>query len=302
MALFARTRGTQFDSQTSLGELRGYYAAFFSRFGEPLAGATFQPAKLGLINGEWLHVPNAARERLIIYFHGGGFVAGSPQTHRALVAKLAHAAEASTLSVDYRLAPECPFPSAVRDGVDVYRHLISHNVSPGSIVLAGDGAGGGLAFAACVAIRNGGMPMPAGIVAMSPWADLSLSGWSMMDNARHDQQLGWDVLFVSARNYLKRMNPNDPYASPAFANFKDFPPIMVHAGSREILRDDASRLGDRAAEANVPVSIEIYDGMQHLFQADATLRESGLSLGRLGNFIRTRTRSPAPALRGMAGE
>ncbi len=239
MALFARTRGTQFDSQTSLGELRGYYAALFSRFGEPLAGATFKPAKLGLINGEWVHVPNAARERLILYFHGGGFVAGSPQTHRALVSKLASAAEASALSVAYRLAPECPFPSAVRDGVDVYRHLIARDVSPGSIVLAGDGAGGGLAFATCVGIRNGGMPMPAGIVAMSPWADLSLSGWSRMENARHDQQLGWDVLFVSARNYLKRMNPNDPYASPAFANFKDFPPIMVHAGSREILRDDA---------------------------------------------------------------
>ena len=303
MALFARTRGSQFDSQTPIAELRGYYAAMFSRFGEPESGATFQPAKLGLINGEWVHVPNAARERLILYFHGGGFVAGSPQTHRALVSRLAQAAEASALSVEYRLAPECPFPSAVRDGVDVYRHLISRDVSPSSIVLAGDGAGGGLAFAACVAIRNGGMPMPAAIVAMSPWADLSLSGWSVMDNARHDNFLAWDVLFVSARQYLKRMNPNDPYASPAFASFKNFPPIMVHAGQREILRDDASRLGDRAAEANVPVSIEIYDGMQHLFQADASLREAGLSLGRLGQFIRTRTKSATPALRGMvAGE
>ncbi|HSZ75060.1 MAG TPA: alpha/beta hydrolase [Rhizomicrobium sp.] len=303
MALFARARGPQFDAHTSLGELRGFYTALFSRFGAPDPDVAFKPAKLGLINGEWVHPANAVPERLILYFHGGGFIAGSPETHRTIIAKLAKEAEASALSVAYRLAPECPFPSAVRDGVDVYRHLIARDVSPGSIVLAGDGAGGGLAFATCVGIRNGGLPMPAGIVAMSPWADLSLSGWSMMENSGRDAFLGWDALFLSARQYLKRMNPNDPYASPAFANFKDFPPIMVHAGQREILRDDASRIGDRAAESNVPVSIEIYDGMQHLFQADPMLREAGLSLGRLGNFIRARTKvQQIPQLRSMAGE
>jgi len=156
-------------------------------------------------------------------------------------------------------------------------------------VLAGDAAGGGLAFALLLAIRNAGLPMPAACVAMSPWADLSLSGWSMLQNAGNDAALSWDLLFVSARHYLKKNSPADPYASPVFAKFQGFPPIMVHAGSLEILRDDASRIGERAAEAGVPVSVEIYDGMQHVFQASAYVPEARVSLNRLGQFIRSRT-------------
>lgn len=139
-----------------------------------------------------------------------------------------------------------------------------------------------------LAIRNAGLAMPAACVAMSPWADLSLSGWSVLQNAKTDTAQSWELLFVSARHYLKRANPSDPYASPVFANFKDFPPIMVHAGSLEMLKDDASRLGDRAADAGVPVSVEIYDGMQHVFQANP-VPEARISLQRLGQFIRART-------------
>jgi acetyl esterase/lipase len=124
---------------------------------------------------------------------------------------------------------------------------------------------------------------------MSPWADLSLSGWSMLQNAKKDAALSWELLFVSARHYLKRTSPTDPYVSPVFSDFHDFPPIMVHAGSLEILRDDASRIGERAAEAGVPVSVEIYDGMQHVFQASPYVPESRVSLNRLGQFISQRT-------------
>jgi acetyl esterase/lipase len=147
-----------------------------------------------------------------------------------------------------------------------------------------------------MAIRNGGMPMPAALVAMSPWADLTLSGWSIMQNAESDSILSWDLLFVSARNYLNGANPADPYASPVFGSMRDFPPIMVHAGSREILRDDASRLGELAAAANVPVSVEVYDGMQHMFQASGSSSEAKVSLNRLGQFIRARTPEAAPRL------
>jgi acetyl esterase/lipase len=140
-----------------------------------------------------------------------------------------------------------------------------------------------------MAIRNGGMPMPAGLIALSPWADLTLSGWSMMQNADKDSTLSWDLLFVSARQYLKGGNPADPYASPIYGNMRDFPPIMVHAGSREILRDDASRLGELAAAANIAVSVEVYDGMEHLFQATDSAPEAKVSLNRIGQFIRART-------------
>jgi acetyl esterase/lipase len=261
------------EASTDIAELRRQYTYLSDRFGAVPRDAVFEPAALGPVKGEWVRTETSSTRRLILYFHGGGYIAGSPETHRALVAKLAHAAEASAFSAAYRLAPEYAFPAAVRDGIDAYRQLLERGVSPQSIVLGGNGSGGGLAFSVLLAIRNAGLTMPAACVAMSPWADLSLSGWSV---------------FVSARHYLKRANPSDPYASPVFASFKDFPPIMVHAGSLEMLRDDASRLGDRAADAGVPVSVEVYDGMQHVFQVNP-VPEARVSLQRLGQFIRART-------------
>jgi acetyl esterase/lipase len=276
-------------AETEIEELRRQYSYLSEHYGAPPKGATFEPAQIGPLKGEWVRCPNSSPNRLILYFHGGGYIAGSPQTHRALVARLAQASEATAFSLDYRLAPEFAFPAAVRDGIDAYRQIIAKSVPPSSIVFAGDGSGGGLAFSVMNAIRNANLPMPAACVAMSPWADLSLSGWSVQQNAKSDNSLNWDLLFVSARLYLKKTNPCDPYASPAFATFKDFPPIMVHAGSLEMLRDDASRLGDRAADAGVNVSVEIYDGMQHVFQANPRVPEAKVSLQRLGQFIRTRT-------------
>ena len=132
------------------------------------------------------------------------------------------------------------------------------------------------------------MPVPAGIVAMSPWADLTLSGWSVMQNGDTDSVLSWDLLFVSARQYLKGASGADPYASPVFGNLRDFPPVMVHSGSREILRDDASRLGELAAAANIPVSVEVYEGMQHLFQGLSPGQDGRVSINRMGQFIRAR--------------
>jgi epsilon-lactone hydrolase len=275
-------------SETAIADLRQHYRAMFEAYGTPPRDAMFEPAQIGPLKGEWIRFAHSSPNRLIIYFHGGGYVAGSPQSHRALTARLAHSSESTVFALDYRLAPEFAFPAAVRDGIDVYRHITAKGVSPSAIVLAGDGSGGGLAFAVLTAVRNAKLAMPAGCIAMSPWADLSLSGWSVMQNARSDVTLSWDLLFVSARHYLKRTNPCDGYASPAFTSFKDFPPIMVHAGSLEMLRDDASRLGDRAADAGVPVSIEIYDGMQHIFQA-SDVPEAKVSLQRLGHFVRTRT-------------
>jgi len=282
-------------AETDIAELRRQYTYISDHFGAPPREAVFEPAQVGPLKGEWVRMPNSSPERLILYFHGGGYIAGSPETHRALIARLAQAGEATAFSLAYRLAPEFAFPAAVRDGIDAYRHLIAKNVSPSQVVLAGDGSGGGLAFAVLHAARNANLPMPAGCVAMSPWADLSLSGWSVLQNAKTDNVLNWELLFVSARHYLKKTNPSDPYASPAFASFKDFPPIMVHAGSLEMLRDDASRIGDRAADAGVPVSVEIYDGMQHLFQANRHVPEAKVSLARLGQFIRTRTNVQANA-------
>lgn len=297
MSRLSRPRATA--GEADIEELRRQFNYLAGRFAAVPKDAVFEAGQLGPVKGEWVRVNGSAPHRIILYFHGGGYISGSPETHRTLVARLASAAGANAFSVDYRLAPDFAFPAGLRDGIDAYRHLLSHGVSASQVVLAGDGAGGGLVFACLLAIRNAGLPMPAGVVAMSPWADLTLSGWSVLQNARKDGALSWDLLFMSARHYLKKQNPADPYASPIFAPFRDFPPIMVHAGSSEILRDDASRIGDRAAEAGVPVSVEIYDGMQHLFQASAYVPEARVSLQRLGNFIRQRV--PEGTARAAAG-
>jgi len=281
-------RSPRLEPDASIAELRQRFAAIYQRFSPPPADAQFTPAQLGPITGEWVTVERSSANRVILYFHGGGFIAGSPETHRSLVGRLCDHGYARAFSVAYRLAPDYLFPAGLRDGVDAYRALLQKGTEPSSIVLAGDDAGGGLAFAALLAIRNGGMPMPAACVAMSPWMDMTLSGGSILANARADAALSWDLLFLAARQYLRKQNPADPYASPLYASFREFPPLMVHAGSQEILKDDASRIGDKAAEANVHVSVEIYDGMQHLFQGDAELQPAKVSMQRMGQFIRQR--------------
>lgn len=285
-----RSRGD--DAVPSLETIRQRYEADTGRFGAVPPGCEFETGLLGPIRGEWTKTGRASSDRLILYFHGGGYVAGSPETHRALVARLALASEARLFAPAYRLAPEHVFPAAVRDGLDAYRQLLGRGTQADSVVLAGDGAGGGLALAVLLAIRNAALPMPAALIAMSPWADLSLSGWSFLRNGGSDLQLSWPGLFVDARHYLGGANPADAYASPVFASFKGFPPLMIHAGSLELLRDDAARIGDRAAEAGIPVSVEIYDGMPHLFQADPRHAGAAVSLQRLGQFVRSR----APAV------
>ncbi len=285
---FARLSRPRSDANTDIAELRGQYSHLFESYGAAPKDVTFEPGQVGPIKGEWAR-PAAPAKRTILYFHGGGYIAGSPQTHRPLIGRLCQAADAEVFTPLCRLAPEFAFPAAVRDGIDAYRHLLAKGTDPKSVVIAGDGSGGGLAFSILLAVRNAGLAMPAAGVAMSPWADLSLSGMSMMTKARDDTVLNWELLFLSARNYLRKNNPCDAYASPVFANFRDFPPIMVHAGGSEILKDDAGRIGDRAAEAGTPVSVEIYDGMQHVFQANSRVPEARVSLQRLGQFIKSKT-------------
>ncbi|HEY4112918.1 MAG TPA: alpha/beta hydrolase, partial [Rhizomicrobium sp.] len=234
---------------SGIEDLRRQFTSSFRRFAPVPPGVTFEPAQLGPVRGEWVRVEGADPRRLVLYLHGGGYIAGSPETHRPLVARLCQSAQACGFSLAYRLAPEFPFPAGLRDCIDAYRLLLQKSAQPSSMAIAGDDAGGGLAFASLLAIRNANLPMPAACVAMSPWIDLSLTGCSLLANARNDSALSWPLLFMSARQYLKKQSAADPYASPLYASFRDFPPLMVHAGSREILKDDASRIGERAAEA-----------------------------------------------------
>lgn len=254
--------------------------------------AEIVPVTIGGLKAEWVRPPKSEGHRVILYFHGGGYCFCSPETHRHLVARLCESAQARGLSIDYRLAPEHPFPGALDDAVTAYRWLLAQGINPAGIILAGDSAGGGLAIATAMALRDGGAPLPRAIVAMSPWTDLALTGWTILTNAQADSMQSWETLAVCARHYLKSTAPTNPFASPLYGNFHGLPPLLIHVGSEEILRDDATRVAERAEAAGCDVSVEVWAGMPHVFQLYTRLPEARGSLDRIGSFIRSRTATP----------
>lgn len=256
--------------------------------------AEIAPVSIGGMQAEWIKPPKAESHRVILYFHGGGYCLGSREIYRPMVAQLCAAAEARGLLIDYRLAPEHPFPAALDDAVSAYRWLLGQGISPAGIVLAGDAAGGGLAIATAMALRDGGAPLPRAIVTLSPWADLAFTGLSMLTNAKRDTVLNWETLALCARHYLRKTLPTNPFASPLYGNFKGLPPLLIHAGSEELLKDDATRIAEKAEAAGCDVSCEIWDGMPHAFQYFSDLKEALGSLDRIGSFIRSRVPA-APA-------
>ncbi len=282
-------RHEPFDPSATVEELREFVQQFWVGFGGPIKGVDVQPVLISAIRGEWVVPESATGRRVILYFHGGGFIAGSPETHRPLVSRLAHAASARALVPQYRLAPEFPYPAALRDAADAYRWLLTQGITPSNIIFAGDGSGGGLAISTLLALRNAGLPLPAAAVCFSPWADMTLSGWSMLKNRSSDDALSWELLSTCARHYLKGASPAEAFASPIYGDFRGLPPMMIHAGSAEVLKDDASRLGERAAAANVNVNVEVYESMPHLFQGLPELSESKVSITRAAAFIKART-------------
>lgn len=291
-------RQAAFDPSASIEELRDHVKQFWLGFGPQMKGVDVHPVLISAIRGEWVVPESATGRRVILYFHGGGFIAGSPETHRPLVARLAHASSARALVPQYRLAPEFPYPAALRDAADAYRWLLTQGVTPDNIVFAGDGSGGGLALSTLLALRNAGLPLPAALLAFSPWADMTMSGWSMLKNKVSDDALSWELLATCARHYLKGASPAEAFASPIYGDFRGLPPMMIHAGSLEVLKDDASRVGERAAAANVNVNVEVYEGMPHLFQGLAELSEAKVSLTRAAAFIKAKT--PEVALKRAA--
>lgn len=208
-------RQAAFDPSATIEELRDYVRQFWVGFGPPIKDVEAHPVLISALRGEWV-VPESASggRRVILYFHGGGFIAGSPESHRPLVARLAHAASARALVPQYRLAPEYPYPAALRDAADAYRWLLTQGVTPNNIIFAGDGSGGGLALSTLLALRNAGLPLPAAAVCFSPWADLTMSGWSMLKNKGNDDTLSWELLATCARHYLKGASPGQKLLSP----------------------------------------------------------------------------------------
>jgi phosphinothricin tripeptide acetyl hydrolase len=236
---------------------------------------------------EWLRPPAAVAGRVVLYLHGGGYVIGSPRSHRHLAAAIASAGAANALLLDYRLAPEHPFPAAVDDAVAAYRWLLDQGTAPRHIVIAGDSAGGGLTVATLLALRDAAAPLPAGGVCISPWVDLTCSAESYRTKAEVDPIVKSGSIEEMARAYLGDRDRRTPLASPLFADLRGLPPLLIHAGSDEVLLDDAVQLSERAKKADVAATLEVWDRMIHVWHWFLPmLDEAQTAVDSIGRFIR----------------
>lgn len=255
----------------------------------PARDTKLEPVDAGGVPAHWFRAPAALEARTVLYLHGGGYVIGSVETHACLIDGIGRAAGCRMLALDYRLAPEHPFPAAVDDVVAAYRWLIGQGADPARTVIAGDSAGGGLTVAALVALRDAGVPVPAGGICLSPWADLEGLGESMSTRAEADPMVGRDGLLNMARLYLGTTEARHPLASPLHADLRGLPPLLVQVGDAEVLLDDATRLAERARAAGVDVEIEVWPEMVHVFQAFAPMLPEGReAVARIGDWARAR--------------
>ena len=242
-----------------------------------------------IVPAEWLRPPSAEPGRVVLYLHGGGYVIGSPRSHRHLAAAIAAAAGASALLLEYRCAPESPFPAAVDDAVAAYRWLLDQGISAGGLVIAGDSAGGGLTVATLLALRDGGVPLPAAGVCISPWVDLTCSGASYSTKAASDPIVKKAGVEEMARAYLGMADRRTPLAAPLFADLRGLPPLLIQVGSEEVLLDDATQLAERARAAGVDTTLEVWDQMVHVWHWFLPLLdEAEEAIGTIGRFARAR--------------
>lgn len=252
-------------------------------------GVHLERVDAGGVPAEWTAVAGTSREHAVLYLHGGGYVMGSVVTHRGLVAGISQASGARVLSLDYRLAPEHPYPAAVDDAVGAYRYLLARGMAPGRIAIAGDSAGGGLTLATLLALREAGEALPAAGVCISPWADLSQSGATMQSRADEDPMVSRELLQRMADAYLGAGDPGAATASPCFADLAGLPPLLVQVGSAEVLLDDARRVAQQARAAGVSVELEEWEGMIHVWHAFALLLpEARQAIERIGSYLRAR--------------
>jgi acetyl esterase/lipase len=250
-----------------------------------------EPVATPVAPAEWLRPASAEPGRVVLYLHGGGYVIGSPRSHRHLAAAIASAARASTLLLDYRLAPEAPFPAAVDDATGAYRWLLAQGVAPGRITIMGDSAGGGLAVATLLALRDAGVPVPAAGVCISPWVDLTCSGASYASRAAVDPMVKRESVEMMARAYLGTASPTHPLASPLFADLAGLPPLLVQVGDDEVLLDDAVQLVERTRKAGGAATLDVWDRMVHVWHWFTTmLDESPAAIDRIAAFARAHAR------------
>jgi len=277
------------DESPPIEEARSFFEETAAMF--PVADdIRCEPVQVNGLPAEWIAAPNASKERVLLYLHGGGYAIGSINTHRDLASRLSRATGVRCLLIGYRLAPEHPHPAAVEDSVAAYRWLLARGTRPEKIVIGGDSAGGGLTVATLVALRDAGEPLPAAAVCLSPWVDLEGTGESMTTKADIDPMVQSEGIQTMAKAYLGDKDPRTPLASPLYADLRGLPPMLIHVGTAEVLLDDSTRLAERARAAGVDVSLEPWEDMIHVWHYFASMLPEGRqAIERIGEFVRRHT-------------
>jgi acetyl esterase/lipase len=283
--LITLLRSNELDLTSSPQKARADFSASIGA--APVAAdITFEAGKLAGLPVLASTTPGARTDQTLLYIHGGAFVIGNPTDYRSLSAELGRAAGVSAVSLDYRLAPEHPFPAAVDDCVAAYRALLEGGIKPADIVLAGDSAGGGLVIATLVAARDAGLPMPAGALTISPWVDLACTGSSMQSKIAADPSITREGLLANAELYLQGKPLTTPLASPLYADLRGLPPVFVQVGTAEVLLDDAIRLVGALGAADVPVHLSVWPNMPHVWHIFGFMLSEGRdALTEAGVFL-----------------
>jgi monoterpene epsilon-lactone hydrolase len=281
-------RKTLKDRKLSIAEHRAMGVKNSKMLGGVSKNIKIEKINIDGVQAEWLvPSPSGARNgKVILYLHGGGYVTGSIESHRMLCGLLAAHTDAQVLIPEYRLAPEHPFPAALDDSLKVFHWLLAQGYAPENIILAGDSAGGGLSVATTLALKDKSGSLPAAVVCLSPWTDLALTGLSHTTKAKAEAILTKDVLREWAFCYTDESNLTNLLVSPVHGDFHGFPPLLIQVGSEEILLDDSILLAEKARSAGVAVTLKIWDGMWHVWQALGDLiPENKKTFEEIGQFV-----------------
>jgi len=285
VVLDAILRQSAFPAGSDVNEQRRILRELVSA--QPLpAGVTVTAAALGGVPVAEITIDGIEARHVILYFHGGVYAIGDAFLAAGLASQVGRRTQAKVISVDYRLAPEHPYPAAVDDALAAYQALLQAGTAPSDIAFAGESAGGGLAIPTLVNARDHGLPLPAAAYVMSPYADLTLAGATIETKAKADPLLSRELLGPRVTDYTAGQDPALPLISPVFADLSGLPPLIIQAGTHEVLLDDATRLAQRAASADVEVTLEITPGVPHVFQAYyPILDEAAAALDRAGQLL-----------------
>jgi acetyl esterase/lipase len=282
LSLFVKGRARH----ETLEQARRRFLAMESLIPHPPRDTETITINAGGVSADRVITPASRPNRHVLYLHGGAYRLGAPSTYRHFTWRIASAAQARVLVIDYRLAPEHPFPAALEDAVSYYCWLLAEGADPRQIAVIGDSAGGGLALALLLKLRDSGLPLPAAAVVLSPWTDLALTGASITLNAKFDAMVHAEDVPKFAADYLAGADPRHPYASPLYGDPTGLPPTLIQVGSEEVLRDDAVRMVERMQRAHCQAELQLWPGMPHVWHLFAPiLPEAREAIVEISKFL-----------------